>query len=126
MAVTHDSTVRNAMANAVVASIDAGSGAGTLEFLTSGDVVVATLTFSSTSFPAASGGTATANAITREENASGATIAKFRMKDSDGNAAGWLGSVTGEGGGGDIELSTLTPAAGEPVEIDSLVYNAAP
>jgi hypothetical protein len=47
---TLETAARNAACNAVVDLIDAGSGAGTLVFETSGDVEVATLTFSDPAF----------------------------------------------------------------------------
>jgi hypothetical protein len=62
MAVTHPAAVRTIVANAVVDSIDVG-GAGSLIFQTSGSVEVATLVFANPAFGAASGPTATANAI---------------------------------------------------------------
>jgi len=61
MSITHSTTIRDGIANLVVDAIDAG-GAGTLEFQTSGDVEVATLTFAATAFGASSSGTATAAA----------------------------------------------------------------
>ena len=69
MAVTHPTTVRNGLADYVVDLIDAGAGAGTIEFQTSGDVEVATLTFSDPAFGAASSGTATADTITDDSSA---------------------------------------------------------
>ena len=85
MAVTHPTAVRNGLADYVVDLIDAGAGAGTLEFQTSGNVEVATLTFSDPAFGAATGGTATASAITSDTRATGGTVAKFAVKDSNGN-----------------------------------------
>lgn len=92
-------------------------------FQTSGDVEVATLTFSSTAFGASSSGTATANAITSDSSATGGTIAKARLK----NAAGTdkiICSVTATGGGGDIELNSVVVSAGQAVAITSLTYSA--
>lgn len=122
-AVTHSTAVRNVLADAVVDAIDAGASAGTLEFHTSGDVEVATLTFSDPAFGAASSGTATANAITSDTSATGGTIAKFVVKDSDGNTI-FAGSVTATGGGGDITLSSVVISAGQTVSLTSLTYTA--
>jgi hypothetical protein len=84
VAITHATAIRNTIADAVVDAIDGGTGNGTLEFQTSGDVEVATLTFSATAFGSASSGTATAAAITADSSAAGGEIAKFVIKDGDG------------------------------------------
>jgi hypothetical protein len=123
MALTHPVTVRNALADLVVDLIDAGTGAGTLELQTSGDVEVATLTFSATAFGAASNGIATAAAITDDTNATGGTIAKFVVKDGD-DAEVFTGSVTATGGGGDIELNSVVVSPGQAVSVTSLTYEA--
>lgn len=122
-AVTHPTAVRNAIADLVVDRIDAGAGAGTLEFQTSGDVEVATLTFSDPAFGAAASGTATASAITSDTNATGGTIAKARAKDSTGTEV-FACSVTATGGGGDIQLSSVAVSAGQTVSVSSLTYSA--
>jgi hypothetical protein len=123
MSVTHPTTVRNAIADLVVDRIDAGAGAGTLEFQTSGDVEVATLTFSDPAFGAASSGTATASAITQDSSATGGTIAKARAKDSTGTEV-FACSVTATGGGGDITLNSVVVSAGQAVAVSSLTYSA--
>ena len=125
MSVTHPSAVRTAIADLVVDRIDAGAGAGTLEMQTSGDVEVATLTFSDPAFGAASAGTATANAITQDSNATGGTIAKARAKDSTGTEV-FACSVTATGGGGDITLNSVVVSAGQAVAVSSLTYSAPP
>ncbi len=122
MAVTHPTAVRNGIADHVVDQLDVG-GAGTLEFQTSGDVEVATLTFNATAFGAASSGTATANAITSDTSATGGTVAKARLKNNAGTEKAAC-SVTATGGGGDIELSSVGVSAGQTVSMSSLTYAA--
>lgn len=125
MAVTHPTAVRTAVADFIVDQLDEGTPPGTLVFQTSGDVEVATLTFSATAFGAAASGTATAAAITADSSATGGTIAKARLK----NAAGTdkiICSVTATGGGGDIELSSVIVSAGQTVSLTSLTYSAMP
>lgn len=124
-AVTHPTAVRNAIADLVVDRIDAGAGAGTLEFQTSGDVEVATLTFSDPAFGNAASGTATASAITADSSATGGTIAKARAKDSTGTEV-FACSVTVTGGGGDIQLNSVVVSAGQQVSVSSLTYSAPP
>ena len=120
MSITHSTTIRDGIANLVVDAIDAG-GAGTLEFQTSGDVEVATLTFAATAFGASSSGTATAAAITSDTDATGGTVAKFVVK-SGGAATIFSGAVSTVGS--DINLSSLTVGAGDTVSISALTYSA--
>jgi archaellin len=123
MSVTHPTAVRTGIADFVVDQLDEGSPPGHLVFQTSGDVAVATLAFSSTAFGAAASGTATAAAITSDTDAVGGTIAKARLK----NAAGTdkiICSVTATGGGGDIELSSVSISAHQTVSMSSLTYSA--
>lgn len=123
MAITHVAAVRNGLADYVVDTIDAGAGAGALVIMTSGDVEVATLTFSDPAFGAAAGGTATANAISDDTNATGGTAALFKVQDSDTNEV-FRGTVTATGGGGDIELSSVSIGVGDTVSITSFTYSA--
>jgi hypothetical protein len=123
MAVTHPAVVRTAIANLVVLRIDAGSGPGTLEFQTAGDVEVATLTFADPAFAAAVSGVATANPIVADASATGGTIAKARAKDSTGVEV-FACSVTATGGGGDIQLNSVNISAGQQVSLTSMTYAA--
>lgn len=122
MAIAHTTAVRNGIADYVVDLVDAGAGAGTLVFQTSGDVEVATLTFSATAFGAAASGIATAAAITSDSSATGGTIAKFRIFDS--NALEVLSGTAGDVGTEDIVLSTATIGSGDTVSCSSLTYTA--
>ena len=121
MALTHPTAVRNTVADAVCDSIDTG-GAGSLIFETSGDVEVATCTFGSPAFGAASSGTCTANAITSDTDATGGTIAKFKIQNGSAADAGFAGNV--QTSGGDINLSSLVIGAGDTVSMSSLTYSA--
>ena len=121
MAVTHPTTIRDTIANAVVDSIDTG-GAGSLIFQTSGDVEVATLTFSATAFGASSSGTATASTITADSSATGGVVAKFKIQNGSAADAGFAGAVSTSGS--DINLSSLTVGAGDTVSVTSLTYTA--
>lgn len=123
MALTHVTAVRNTLADAIDDAVNAGAGAGTLEFQTSGDVEVATLTFSDPAFGAASSGTITAGTITDDTNATGGTVSKFRIFDSSSTEV-LSGTVTATGGGGDIELSSVSVGAGDTVSLTSLTYTA--
>ena len=112
-----ETSARNAACDAVVDLIDAGAGAGTLVFQTTGDVEVATLTFSDPAFGAAATGVATASAITSDTNATGGTIAQASAFDS--NAAKVLEMTCGTSGA-EINLSSLVIGASDTVSCSSL------
>jgi hypothetical protein len=122
MSLTHTTAIRNGLADYVVDAIDVG-GAGTFEFQTSGDVEVATLTFSATAFGDAASGVATANAITSDTSATGGAVAKFRIY-SGGATEIVAGSVAVSGE--DVDISSVVIASGETVAITSLTYTASP
>jgi hypothetical protein len=122
MAVTHTTAVRSVIADAVTATIGAS---GKLVIQTSVPATVATLPFSATAFGAAASGVSTANAITPDTNAVGGTAAKAEFQTS-GSVAKVLCSVTATGGGGDIQLSSVTIAAAQTVSISALTYTAPP
>lgn len=124
MAVTHPTTVRNAIADLVVDKLDLGSGtsAGRLVFLTSGNVTLATLPLSNPAFGNAASGTATANAITQDSNAAASgTAAKFELRDRDANPI-VLGSVGTSGA--DINLSSVGISVNDTVSVSTLTYTA--
>lgn len=123
MSLTHPAAVRTILADSTVDSIDVG-GAGSLIFQTAASAEVATLPFSNPAFGAASGPTATANAITDDTNATGGTVDNFKIQNGSAADAGFAGSVTATGGGGDIELSSLVIGSGDTVSMSSLTYTA--
>ena len=124
MAVTHNTTVRNSVADVVVDAIDAG-GAGTIVFQDGGqsDSDVATLAFSNPAFGDAAAGVATANAITDDTDCNAGTVTKFTVY-SGGGADIFTGSVTATGAGGDIILSSTAIGQGDTISISSLTYEA--
>src|SRR5690606_32832658 len=85
---------RDAALDALVALPDAGSGTGSVELRTGSQpapggeatgTLLATFTLPATTFGAASGGTATANAIDATTGVDDGEIGWFRVLDSDGN-----------------------------------------
>lgn len=121
----------SAAANAVVDSIDAGAGAGTLKLYsgtipTNADtaigaqVLLATLTFSDPAFGNASNGVATASAITSDTSADATGTATWaRIADSNGAT---VMDVTVGTSGEDINLNTNSIVAGATVAVTSLTY----
>jgi hypothetical protein len=120
---------RTAAADAVVDLLDAGSGAATIEIrsgsqpatanTTATGTLLATFTLADPAFGAASSGVATMASTPRTTTGVAAGDAGwFRAKDSSGTAV-YDGSVTATGGGGQIELATVTISVGLTVELTS-------
>jgi hypothetical protein len=128
MATTHSTAARNAATDAVTALI--GSN-GRLRFRTSGSIgtpgsIAATLNLSATAFPAASGGTATANSITSDTNAAGqaSAVATATLETNGGTIVIHCDVAAS---GSDINMTNgLTVAAGDTVSCSSLTYTALP
>lgn len=127
MALTHVTTIRNALADLVVDAIDAGTAdaAGDLQFATSAfAIILATLAFANPAFGAAASGVATASAIATDGAAAGGGSAViFRIRDRD-NVEVLRGSVTATGGGGDIQLSSILIALNDTVAVTAMTYAA--
>lgn len=122
-------SARNNMLDEITALIDSGT-AGFLRIYdgvrpaTGGaaTTLLAELTMNTTSFPAASGGSMTANAITEDSSANATgTATWFRITDSAGSAV-----IDGDIGtsGSDLNLNTTSITAGVAVSISSCVITA--
>lgn len=115
MALTLATTMRDAIADAVDATI--GTSA-TLEFQTSGDVEVATLTLGNPAFGASSTGVITLSGTPLSDtNATGGTMAKFVIK-----SGGTTAQVTGTVGtsANDINFAAgVVVTAGDTVQLTS-------
>ncbi|MER5420351.1 hypothetical protein [Streptosporangium roseum] len=129
MATRLSTAARTAAADAVVDLLDAGSGAATIEIrsgsqpatanTTATGTLLATFTLADPAFGAASSGVATMASTPRTTTGVAAGDAGwFRAKDSSG-ATVYDGSVTATGGGGQIELATVTISVGLTVELTS-------
>jgi hypothetical protein len=126
----------NAGVDAIVDLIDAGSGAGYIEFYTASkpagpgtaitdQTLLGTLTFSDPAFGAASSGTATASSITSDSSADATgTAAWARIYDSDDTAIMDV-DVTETSGGGAITLNTTSIVAGGEIAITSATFSIA-
>jgi hypothetical protein len=131
MALTLATAVRNAMCDAAVDQIDAGSGAGLLRIYTgskpagpgtaASGTLLAEFTLSDPAFGDAANGVATLDVTPDVQDASAnatGTAGYFRLADSDGNGK-IDGTVTATGGGGDITLNTVSIVSGAVVTITS-------
>lgn len=126
MAVTHSTAARDAATDAVTALIGAS---GNLVFRLTGTVsapgtAVATLPLSATAFAASSSGTATANTITSDTNATGnaSPVATATLQTSGGTVVIHCAVAAS---GSDINMSNgLTVANGDTVSCSSLTYTA--
>jgi hypothetical protein len=110
MALTLETSARNAACDAIAAL----HNGGTLEFQTSADAEVATIGFSATAFASASNGTATANSLTADTDATGGTTTKFVTKTSGGAAI--MGGTVGTSAS-DIVIDNTTVPAGVTVNL---------
>ena len=127
MAVTLETIARNAACNAVVDLCDGGTGAGALEFKTSGGTStkgngqVCDMAFNNPAFGAAATGVATMATGTAVEdtNADGGTTTKAYWYDGDD--APILTCSVGTSGE-DINLTSVIIAATETVTITSMTY----
>jgi len=128
MAIDFIASLRNSMLDEATALIDAGAGAGLLRIydgtkpatgaaITS-QVLLAELTMSDPSFPAASSGSMTANTITSDPaaNATG-TATWFRIVDSNGVAVI-------DGDIADLNLNTNNITIGLEVAVTSAIITA--
>ena len=126
MAVTHSTAARNAATDAVTALIGAS---GNLVFRLTGTIgapgtAVATLPLSADAFGDSSSGTATANAITSDTNATGnaSPVATASLQTS---GATLVIHCAVAASASDINMSNgLTVASGDTVSCSSLTYTA--
>ena len=127
MAVTHSTAARNAATDAVTALIGTS---GNLVFrispssVASPGTAVATLPLSATAFGASSSGTATANSITSDTNATGnASPVAFATLQTSGGTVVIHCAVAASGS--DINMTNgLTVNSGDTVSCSSLTYTA--
>jgi hypothetical protein len=109
-------TARNAAVTAIAGLLNSGK----LNFQTSAHNLVASPTFGATAFGTAANGAAAANTIADDTNAAGGTIDHCHLMKSDNTTEVMQCSCTVNGGGGDIELTSLVLGAGDTLSITSL------
>lgn len=82
--------------------------------------LLAELACSATFAPAASGGVLTVNAITQDSSANATGTATWGRVTTSAGVAVFDFSVTATGGGGDLQLTTVSITATQPVSITSM------
>lgn len=138
MTISIVTATRNLRLDEITTDLDAGAGAALLRIydgqrpasanaalgsVSPTPVLLAELTFSDPSFPAASGGAMTASAITDDASANATgTATWFRCVDSDANAVmdGYAGT-SGSSPTPDLVLNTVAISAGATVSVTSFV-----
>ena len=131
MALQFEITLRNAMMDAVTTKVGANGRfkiySGTLPASCAaapGAGLLVDMPCSSALAAAASGGVLTLNAISQTNAAASGTASFFRVYDSGSATCYVQGTVTATGGGGDLQLNTVTIASGGPDQITSLTFTA--
>lgn len=120
---------KNAAVKAIADAIDGGIGAGYVQIYTGAapatadtaatGTLLGTVTASDPAFGAPAAGVVTANAMTSDTSADATgTAGYFRSFDSAGNVV-TQGTITGTGGGGDMELDNVNIVAGGTITINS-------
>lgn len=115
MTIVLETVARDDMANAIDDSVNVGGGTAELRFETSGDAEVATIALQNPAFGGASTGVITmAGQPISDASATGGVVAQFSIYD---RAALKQLEGTVLTSGGDINLTSLTVAATEEVEL---------
>lgn len=117
MALTLETNLRNALADAIDDLVNTGAGTATLLFETSGDVEVATINLQNPAFGAAAAGVITlAGVPLQDASATGGTVSQFSIFNR--NATKVLeGTVSTSGA--DINITSTSIAASEVVQLTS-------
>lgn len=122
-AITHATATRNAISDAVDAHINTGGGTAVLKIRQSTTDLVS-FNLQNPAFGASSSGTITLAGVPIAATAGAAGTADgFQILDR-GGALVLSGSVTGNGGGGDIEVSNTSIANGQSCSLTALTYTA--
>jgi hypothetical protein len=121
LAFTYAASLKSVRMQAVISAIDSGSGPGTIEICSAGyAAVLASIVLADPSFTESGGVITMADAPRRDEdaNASG-QAAVARIKNAEGTVIVNDLTVTATGGGGDIELASITVVQHTEVELTS-------
>lgn len=126
MAVTHSTALRNVLADAVDNYINTTGGGTAQVQILDGSTQLVSFDLANPAFGAASSGTITLNSTPIAGTASAAGTADIGQITDRGGTDVIFCSVTGSGGGGDIEASNTSIANGQSCSLTSLTYSAPP
>ena len=117
--VTLTSAARDAMCNALVDLIDAGTtdANGDIVIMAAADAEVATLAMTNPAFGNSATGVATAAAISDDTNATGGTAIAFKVQNRD-NTEVFRGDAATSGAS--LNMSSTTVGAGDTVSIGAM------
>ena len=124
MAITLASNTRNVATNSIVDLIDLGTlnPTGSINIYTSGlSTLLVTLNFSNPAYANSFNGVATGNPVTNGVALTSGVASVFTVVDRDGTEI-FRGTVTATGGGGDIELSSISIATSQIVSVNSSTF----
>ncbi len=124
MPITLTTNTRDVATNSIVDLIDLGTTnpTGSINIYTSGlTTLLVTLNFSSPAYANSLNGVATGNPIANGTAVTSGTAAIFTVVNRDGVEI-FRGTVTATGGGGDIELSSVSIATSQTVSIASSTF----
>ena len=125
MSVTHATAVRSALADLIDTLVNTGSGTAKVRLRDSTTTIV-DFDLADPAFGAASSGVITLAGVPIAATASASgDVDNAQLLDQDGTVI-LSCSVTGTGGGGDIEVSNVSIANGQDCSLTSLTYTAAP
>lgn len=115
---------RNVATNSIVDLIDSGSTnpTGSINIYTTGlSVLLVTLNFSNPAFGNSLNGVATGNPVTNGVALASGTASIFTAVNRNGVEI-FRGTVSATGGGGDIELSSVSIATSQIISINSTTF----
>jgi len=115
---TLETTLRNALADAIDTAVNSGTGTATFKFETTASAAVATINLQDPAFGAAATGTITLQGVTLSDtSAAGGTVAQASIYNKSGTKQLQLTVATT---GQDVDLSDLVINAGEQVDLTAL------
>jgi hypothetical protein len=121
MAITHGTTIRGVLAEAIKTGVDQGSTFGKLKILTAADALLATITLQDPAF-SRSGAVLTLLGVPLSTTASATgTATKFIISDSDDNVQ--YQGTCGQSGS-DLTIDNASVVSGQTIQITGHTYTA--
>lgn len=125
MALTHVTTVRNTLAEAIRTAVDTGGGTAILRIEDStGPTTLMDFNLLDPAYGAPAAGTITLNGTPIGSTAVGSGTADRFLVFSKASSEVFRGTVTGTGGGGDLEIDNPNIVVGQTGSLDSHNYSA--